>query len=258
MSPVLTDAQAKVAEKVLHEEGGARRHLVVALSGAHAYGFPSPDSDLDLKAIHIEPTENLLGLLPAKPSASRLEVVDGIEIDYTSNELHMALLGILGGNGNFAERVLGEHLLVTSPDNEPLIAITRRALSKKLHRHYHGFATSQMKEVVEKDVVTAKKVLYVLRTTLTGAHVLLTGALVPNLAALADDYGFADAHRLIEAKTRGERTPLSMVELDHWRGALGRAFSTLDGARDRSVLPDEAPNRPEMEAWLLEMRRRFL
>src|SRR5690606_22403890 len=41
-----------VADRVLDEESARRRHLVIALSGAHAYGFPSPDSDLDLKAVH--------------------------------------------------------------------------------------------------------------------------------------------------------------------------------------------------------------
>ncbi|HYD42485.1 MAG TPA: nucleotidyltransferase domain-containing protein, partial [Anaeromyxobacter sp.] len=27
--------------------------MVISLSGAHAYGFPSPDSDLDLKVIYV-------------------------------------------------------------------------------------------------------------------------------------------------------------------------------------------------------------
>ena len=30
------------------------------VSGAHAYGFPSPDSDFDLKGAHVVPTECLL------------------------------------------------------------------------------------------------------------------------------------------------------------------------------------------------------
>src|SRR5258705_12236183 len=116
MSDLLSPHQLRIANRVLDEESRARRHLVVSLSGAHAYGFPSPDSDLDLKAIHIEPTTNLLGLNTPKPSASRLEIVDGVEIDYTSNELQMALTAVLSGNGNFAGRILGEHALVTSPE----------------------------------------------------------------------------------------------------------------------------------------------
>ncbi len=56
----LTPKQRQVADQVLSEEEQQREHLVVSLSGAHAYGFPSPDSDLDLKAIHIDPTRELL------------------------------------------------------------------------------------------------------------------------------------------------------------------------------------------------------
>ena len=82
-------------------------HVVVYLSGAHAYGFPSPDSDLDLKCIHVARTEDLLGFEPPKPSTDRAEFVDAVEIDYTSNELAQALGGVLAGNGNYLERVLG-------------------------------------------------------------------------------------------------------------------------------------------------------
>ena len=131
---VLTPAQQAVAERVLAEEEGRRRHLVVSLSGAHAYGFPSPDSDLDLKAIHIEPTARLLGLAVPSPSASRLEVIDGIEIDYTSNEIQPALVGILAGNGNYIERVLGAIPLRTAPELEELRPIVRRSLSRRTDR----------------------------------------------------------------------------------------------------------------------------
>ena len=40
---LLTAHQLTVARKVLAEESARREHLVVSLSGAHAYGFPSPD-----------------------------------------------------------------------------------------------------------------------------------------------------------------------------------------------------------------------
>ncbi|HET9156075.1 MAG TPA: nucleotidyltransferase domain-containing protein, partial [Myxococcaceae bacterium] len=78
----LTPTQARVALEVLAEEENSRRHLLVSLSGAHAYGFPSPDSDLDLKAVHVDPTERLLGFPTKTTTAERLEVVDGVEVDY--------------------------------------------------------------------------------------------------------------------------------------------------------------------------------
>src|SRR5262245_18548861 len=94
----LTQKQREVADRVLDEESAQREHLVVSLSGAHAYGFPSPDSDLDLKAVHVAKARDLLALHPSRPRTERMEVVEGVEIDYSSNELQMALVGVLQGN----------------------------------------------------------------------------------------------------------------------------------------------------------------
>ena len=52
---------------------------------------------------------------PPPPTVDRAEIIDGVEIDYTSNELAHALAGILGGNGNFLERVLGRMTAHASP-----------------------------------------------------------------------------------------------------------------------------------------------
>jgi hypothetical protein len=89
---MLTAEQLTVMKRVLDEEEARREH-VIHLSGAHAYGFPSPDSDLDLKAIHIANTADLLGFEPPAPTIDRAEIIDSVEVDYTSNELAHALVG---------------------------------------------------------------------------------------------------------------------------------------------------------------------
>ena len=149
MTSILTPHARRVADAVLAEEEQQRRHLVVSLSGAHAYGFPSPDSDLDLKSIHIAPTRSLLGLSEPQVTRDRMEVIEGVEIDYTSNELGGALRGIVKGNGNYLERVLGAYPLLASPLLGELAPIVRRGVSKRYHRHYLGFATQQ-REALEK------------------------------------------------------------------------------------------------------------
>lgn len=255
---VLTQTEEAVARRVLDQEEGRRRHLVVSLSGAHAYGFPSPDSDLDLKAIHIEPTARLLGLSVPAPSASRMEVIDGIEIDYTSNEIQQALLGILGGNGNYIERVLGAIPLRVTPALEELRPLVRRSLSRRAHRHYHGFASGQLREFESAADAPAKKILYVLRTTLTGTHLLLTGNVVTDVTELLDAYGFPQARDLVATKRAGERVSLESSAKSDWLKAVARAFEILDDAHARSVLPPEPPNRDELEGWLVEHRRRLL
>ena len=92
MSP---DARS-VVERVLAEESAKRDHLVVALSGAHAYGFPSPDSDFDLKAVHVESTDRLLGLGSVPLHADRMEVIE-------TGGFHRVVTATLLGPGGGAE-----------------------------------------------------------------------------------------------------------------------------------------------------------
>lgn len=249
----LTDHQTQIANRVLAEEGQRRDHLVVSLSGAHAYGFPSPDSDLDLKAVHVAPTASLLGLYQRPETADRLEVIEGVEIDYTSNELQVVLRGVLAGNGNFVERLLGPSVLQQSPILSALRPLVSGALSKKVYRHYRGFAMSQRKELEGSPQPTTKRILYVLRTTMTGVHLLRTREVVTDLGQICDRYGFSNARALIEAKRAGEKSPLAPEVLAAWQGELDRAFLLLDQASADSTLPEEADPGP-LEAWLIGLR----
>ena len=40
------------------------RPFAITISGAHLYGFPSLDSDFDLRGVHILPVEEAFGLIP--------------------------------------------------------------------------------------------------------------------------------------------------------------------------------------------------
>lgn len=258
MSPDLLSPHAEaVARRVLAEEAARRRHVVVALTGAHAFGFASPDSDLDLKAIHQAPTRALLGLRAVSPTHDRMEVLEGVEIDYTSNELGLALAAMLKGNGNFLERVLGPHVLLAGPEFPALVELARSCVSRRVHRHYRGFATGQLHEFDKPEGGTAKKALYVLRTTLTGAHALRTGEIDPDVTHHLSAYGFEDASDLLEVKRRGERTPLPQELRTRWRTRLEAAFTILDHALAASPLPEAPPPAVEAacEAWLVETRR---
>ncbi len=251
----LSPQQKTIGDRVIAEESARREHLVVYLSGAHAYGFPSPDSDLDLKAIHIAKTSTLVGLEPPQPTFDRAEVIEGVEIDYTSNELAHALAGILHGNGNFLERMLGRAVLAEASIAKSVRPLVKATLSRRVHKHYRGFSSNQLR-FLEKEP-TNKKLLYVLRTAMTGTHLLLTGELEADLGDLLERYDLGDARALIEAKKAGERSAVDPKLLETWRPRLDVILSRLDKARDESILPEEPPADAvrALEAWLVEVRR---
>jgi uncharacterized protein len=233
-----------------------RNHLVVALSGAHAYGFPSPDSDLDLKAIHVLPTQQLLGLDPPAWNAERLEIVDGVEIDYSSNEILPVIQGILKGNGNYLERILGPWLPMISDSLSEMKSLAQASLSKRIHGHYRGFSYSQYRDFEKSQQPTIKKALYVVRTAYTGKHALLSGIINPNLHELLEIYPQPEVHRLLEAKKQGERTVLAEEERSFWAAQLPTIIEEIDEARTQSSLPEHPTSHGDWQDWLLALRHR--
>jgi predicted nucleotidyltransferase len=253
---VLTAKQQAIAKRFLADRERERKHLVIYLSGAHAYGFPSPDSDLDLKCVHVAPTVDLVGLHPAEDPGDRIEIVDGVELDYGSNELIAVLRGALKGNGNFLERMLGE--LALGGDLALLDearAVVRPLLSRRAGRHYGGFATSQLRLFDEKP--TAKRALYVLRTAATGRCLLERGELVTDVNRLAD-FTPTEIGELIAIKQRGEQSQLEPAHATAWRTRLVGAIDAIDAAWPKSVLPVDPPPPAvdALDAWLRSVRRR--
>jgi predicted nucleotidyltransferase len=173
----------------------------------------------------------------------------GVEIDYTSNELGHALAGILAGNGNFIERILGRTIADESPLLHELRPLMQRSLSRRVYRHYHGFARNQL-AFLEKEP-TVKKLLYVLRTMLTGVHLLNVGELEADLTRLMDRYDVTAARDLVERKKIGETAPASPALLSAWRAAVERLFAALDLALRESALPVDPPNHEEVRDWLV-------
>jgi predicted nucleotidyltransferase len=257
MTTLLTPHQAAVASRFLDAQARLRHHLVVSLCGAHAYGFPSPDSDLDLKAVHIEPTAELLGLEPRSRQGELLQVIDGVEVDYSSNEIHGVLRGVVAGNGNFVERFLGPLSLVATPELDSLRPLVAAVLSRRVHRHYQGFARQQLREWEATGFTSAKKLLYVVRTTLTGTHLLRTGQLETDVTRLLGPYGLDEVRVLVDAKKAGEKAPLPEALSREWQSRTEGLFARLDDARASSALPPEASPAAvrALEAWLLDLRR---
>ena len=253
---VLTAAQQPVARAFVAEREAERTHLVIYLSGAHAYGFPSPDSDLDLKCVHIAPTADLVGLAAVEDPSDRIEVIDHVELDYGANELAVALRGAIKGNGNFLERILGE--LVLGGDRDLLAEareVVRPILCRRAGRHYGGFATSQLR--LFDDRPTAKRALYVLRTAATGRHLLAHGEIVTDVARLAA-FVPPEIEELLAIKRRGEREQLSAGEALVWRDRLVAAIAAIDDAWPTSMLPTDAPLAAisALDHWLRDVRRR--
>ena len=80
--------------------------LFVTVSGAHLYGFPSPDSDYDLRGAHVLPLEEVVGLETGRETVERSGVDDGAEIDLVTHDVRKFFGLLLKKNGYVLEQVL--------------------------------------------------------------------------------------------------------------------------------------------------------
>jgi predicted nucleotidyltransferase len=230
--------------------------LVAAITGSHFYGFPSADSDLDLKGIHVAPTAAVVSLHPPKEAVDFLDDFEGTEIDYTSHELGQALRLLLKGNGNILERLVSPFQVIASPDQERLAELGRGAISKKFHHHYRGFFATIRAQHVKAESKTAKGLLYCYRSALTGIHLLKTGECEGDVMRLAEVHGFARVPELVEAKRRGTEFG-GMPDHERFEEDLPRLEAALAEAASGSTLPESPANEADVSAFLVEARRRF-
>lgn len=227
--------------------------LHVGLVGAHYYGFPSPDSDLDLKGMHLAPTRALLGLDDPKETHDTLQIFEGDEHDLTTHEARQALSLLLRGNGNVLERIFTPLQLFETEALEALRALAKGALSRRFHGHYRGYFGGMCREHARAP--RAKSMLYAYRVALTGVHLLRAGEVRGDVTENAREYGFDGLETLVAHKRgEGEKSALpETLDAEH-RARWPALEDALRDALERSALPEEPAGAAAIDAWLVERR----
>ncbi|MFF4397930.1 DNA polymerase beta superfamily protein [Streptomyces sp. NPDC001480] len=213
--------------------------LFATVSGAHLYGFPSQDSDLDLRGVHLLPAADLVGLREPEETRSRIWVRYGVEMDLVTHDLRKFVRLMLRRNGYVLEQLLSPLVAHTTDAHQELAALALGVLTSHHAHHYRGFAATQWR-LFEK-TGELKPLLYTFRVLLTGIHLMRGAEVQAHLPTLLDLDTGSDAppylRELIAAKAEREH---GSAEVDHARVAadVERLHVVLDEAQAASVLPD--------------------
>jgi uncharacterized protein len=142
--------------------------LFATISGAHLYGFPSPNSDWDLRGVHILPAERVLGLLPPEETIE-FSQNDQIELDLVTHDVLKFSKMLLRPNGYVLEQLLSPLVVHTTPEHEELKHLVPGCLTRNHVHHYLGFAQSQWDLFQKESEARIKPLLYTFRVLLTGS-----------------------------------------------------------------------------------------
>ncbi|GAA0405445.1 nucleotidyltransferase domain-containing protein [Streptomyces luteireticuli] len=222
---------------VLAEQG---HPLVFAtVSGAHLYGFPSADSDVDLRGAHLLPVADLIGLREGDETRSVMGDRDGIEMDLVTHDLRKFARLMLRRNGYVLEQLLSPLVVGTSDTHAELAALAPGVVTRHHAHHYRGFASTQWRLFGGRPEL--KPLLYTLRVLLTGIHLMRSGeveAHLPTLLDLVPAPGYVP--ELIAAKAVAEHGALDgLVDAERLRADVEALHGELDAAQAASRLPEE-------------------
>lgn len=230
-------AAAALIQNLLAEQ----KHPLVfsSLSGAHIYGFPSPDSDYDLRALHVLPLENVLSLKVKQETLQHTSIVDEVELDFESHDLLKFCQILLKKNCVLLEQLLSPIVFRRSPAFEELIALVPDLLTRHHAHHYLGLADTQWKLVQRESAPRVKPLLYVFRSLMTGIYLMQTGQLVMNILDLNQHFKLPYIEELVACKTEGsEQEKLPDRDIELYRAEFERLTAELRTARKASHLPE--------------------
>ncbi|MEV4640185.1 nucleotidyltransferase domain-containing protein [Actinoplanes sp. NPDC049548] len=209
--------------------------VFATVSGAHLYGFASVDSDLDLRASHILPAAEVVGLRTGPETISTDTWRDGVELDVVSHDLLKFARMLTSRNGYVLEQLLSPLVVTTSPVHRELVALAPGLITSHHAHHYLGFAATQERLFAKTGEL--KPALYTLRVLHTGIHLMRTGEVVADLGLLSS---LRYVPTLIDLKRSAEHGAFPDSLRSTVLQDIERLRTELESARDTSALPAHA------------------
>jgi predicted nucleotidyltransferase len=231
--------------------------LFATVSGAHLYGFPSPDSDYDLRGAHVLPPEEALGLLPKRETVEVEGMRGGVEMDLVTHDVLKFFSMLLKKNGYVLEQLYSPLVVQSSQAHEELKEIAKGCVTRHHSHHYLGFAETQWNLFRKESPPRVKPLLYVYRVLLTGIHLMRTGAIEANLVTLNEDFRLPYIAELVSRKIHGtEKSKLEVAEVEFHQAEYDRLVAQLGAEAAESALPDQADCREALNDLLVRIRLR--
>ena len=232
----------KILSEIKLKLAGRNAKLInLTISGAHLYGFESPDSDIDYRGMFIANTREFLGLHKLR---------DIIEMKVDNNDMVLFELSkeldlCLKGNCNVLEHLNADQIF-TSKEFVKLKQLINNAFGKDgLYNSYKGMATFNFKKFILGGKSTVKKYLYVFRGLMAGIYVLQTGQIQPNIEVLNKYFKIPEVKKLIEIKKAGKEDMIPPKDLD--TGTLESKISELLDKIDDAYSKSKIAEKPSEE-----------
>ena len=207
--------------------------LYACETGSRAWGFPSPDSDYDIRFIYMNERDWYLSLSQKKDT---IEIIDG-ELDITGWDLKKCLTLLKKSNAPLIERFQSpiEYYAVPGFKNDFKYLIGNYYSPTAVFFHHYSLAQKFWEELKDKREVKLKNYFYLIRSLLSCNWIVKDKTVLPmdieGLMRLLDAGRRDEIRDLIKLKERVDEKYLHNKDesLDIWLSGL---FEMLDGSKE--------------------------
>ncbi|MEG4996389.1 nucleotidyltransferase domain-containing protein [Microcoleus sp. B4-D4] len=229
--------------------------LFATVSGSHLYGFPSADSDFDLRGVHILPLPKVIGLISGEETIEVSEVREKMELDLVTHDIKKFLELLLKRNGYVLEQLYSPLIVYSSEEHQELKELASNCITKHHSHHYLGFAQTQWRLFEKQSPRRVKPLLYVYRVLLAGIHLMQTGEVEANLVTLNQKFQLSYIPDLIDRKLAGdEKSVLEDTDIEFYQQERDRLINVLEEASLTSHLPSNPDAKVALSEFLVKVR----
>lgn len=232
--------------------------IFATISGAHLYGFPSDDSDFDIRGSHILPLREVLKMSIQDETLERNATESNLELDIVSHDVKKFFALLLKNNGYVLEQLTSPLIIQSSPEHEELLLLVPQIVTKHHGHHYLGFAESQWRLFMRENPPRIKPLLYIYRVLLTGIHLMKTGTVQANLSLLNETYPQSYIEDLIDIKKAGqEQGFFNNANLSFHEHEYLRLRKMLENGMANSSLPESPTAHAALDDLLVRVRLKY-
>lgn len=209
--------------------------ILLVVSGSHAYGLNTSESDLDIRGIAIENEDTLFGL-------DNFEIFENKETDTVIYSLRNFIRLAMKGSPNMLEllNVRNDDILYITDEGYKLLENKELFLSKKLYHTIRGFTKNSLNRM-EKDTCknnerACKDAMHLIRLYLSGIEALKTEKLP---VYMGDNIPYLMEIRNGKYIEKDENNPENQVINQEFYKELEKYEKELTKAYEESKLPDK-------------------